>query len=146
MQNYLDAAISRQMMALVTSPCDRRKQLRWDGLREMGDEKMGRRGLTTPMMEESNWTSDRRRSSSAFLTRGLESARPSRAAMEEMSMARGARGARGARKELRFWEKAFEALERCVVREGFGGEGGREGASNRGQKFWARAGKEQIFR
>lgn len=44
--------------------------------------------LTTPMMEESNWTSARRRSSAAFRMTSLESESPSFLANDESSILR----------------------------------------------------------
>lgn len=75
-------------------------------------ERGERQGLTTPMMEELNWTSEKRRSSSALRMRSLEPARPSLEAMVEKSMAVG--GVEGLREEA-----AFEVSE--------GREGGWEG-------------------
>lgn len=111
---YLDAANSKQMIALVTSPCGENNSLldiKEMGVREEGDH-------TTPMTEEWNWTSERRRSSSALRIRCLELGRPSLEAIAEKSMATWG-------EKKREMGRAFEARSKGAWKSakwGFGGE------------------------
>lgn len=90
-EHYRDAAISRHITALQISPCDRYKQIKVNQFNESKLEidqvvDSASNCLTTPMMDESNWASQRRRISAAFRTTRLLLERSSFLAMLEISI------------------------------------------------------------